>query len=118
MWNKTAWEMDMLSVLCCAYFFISFGVGLSLLGFCCGCMLCFRLLTRWVFFAERKLTAGHDISDGGLVTCVLEMAFAGNCGLRVDIASSDQASGDASDNAGQLAVTAVMKLEKSRMGRK
>ena len=110
--------MDVLSVLCCAYFFISFGVGLSLLGFCCGCMLCFHLLTRWVFRAERKLTAGHDISDGGLVTCVLEMAFAGNCGLRVDIASSDQASGDASDNAGQLAVTAVMKLEKSRMGRK
>jgi phosphoribosylformylglycinamidine synthase len=29
------------------------------------------------------LTAGHDRSDGGLVTTVLEMAFAGNCGLDV-----------------------------------
>ncbi len=29
------------------------------------------------------LTAGHDRSDGGLATTVLEMAFAGNCGLDV-----------------------------------
>ena len=79
-------------------------------------MLCFCFQTRWVFCAERKLTAGHDISDGGLVTCVLEMAFAGNCGLRVDITSSNQASGG--DSAGQLAVIAVMKLEKSKMGKK
>ncbi|KAM6288893.1 LOW QUALITY PROTEIN: phosphoribosylformylglycinamidine synthase-like, partial [Aegotheles albertisi] len=34
---------------------------------------------------ERALSAGHDISDGGLLGCVLEMAFAGNCGLQVDI---------------------------------
>uniref|UniRef100_A0A5S6QT58 Glutamine amidotransferase type-1 domain-containing protein n=1 Tax=Trichuris muris TaxID=70415 RepID=A0A5S6QT58_TRIMR len=27
--------------------------------------------------------AGHDISDGGLVTCLLEMAFAGNCSVVV-----------------------------------
>ena len=27
--------------------------------------------------------AGHDRSDGGLVTCLLEMAFAGNCGLDI-----------------------------------
>ena len=32
---------------------------------------------------ERKISAGHDISDGGLVTSVLEMAFAGNCGIQV-----------------------------------
>eukprot|EP00455_Lapot_gusevi_P028043 TRINITY_DN297_c0_g1_i4.p1 TRINITY_DN297_c0_g1~~TRINITY_DN297_c0_g1_i4.p1 ORF type:complete len:553 (-),score=235.45 TRINITY_DN297_c0_g1_i4:214-1872(-) len=31
---------------------------------------------------ERRLvSAGHDVSDGGLLTAVLEMAFAGNCGL-------------------------------------
>jgi phosphoribosylformylglycinamidine synthase len=30
-----------------------------------------------------KITAGHDRSDGGLVTTLLEMAFAGNCGLTV-----------------------------------
>lgn len=29
--------------------------------------------------------AGHDRSDGGLITTVLEMAFAGNCGLELDI---------------------------------
>ena len=28
--------------------------------------------------------AGHDKSDGGLITCLLEMAFAGNCGLDID----------------------------------
>ncbi|KAH8026895.1 hypothetical protein HPB51_026230 [Rhipicephalus microplus] len=31
------------------------------------------------------LKAGHDISDGGLITCLLEMAFAGNCGLEVNV---------------------------------
>uniref|UniRef100_A0A6Q2ZI38 Phosphoribosylformylglycinamidine synthase n=1 Tax=Esox lucius TaxID=8010 RepID=A0A6Q2ZI38_ESOLU len=36
---------------------------------------------------ERRLTAGHDISDGGLITCLLEMAFAGNRGIEVDLPS-------------------------------
>ncbi|MBB5348102.1 phosphoribosylformylglycinamidine synthase [Desulfoprunum benzoelyticum] len=31
----------------------------------------------------RCITAGHDRSDGGLVACLLEMAFSGNCGLEV-----------------------------------
>jgi phosphoribosylformylglycinamidine synthase len=31
------------------------------------------------------ITAGHDRSDGGLVTTLLEMSFAGNCGLDVDL---------------------------------
>ncbi len=35
------------------------------------------------------LTAGHDRSDGGLVTTVLEMAFSGNCGLDLDLQSTD-----------------------------
>jgi phosphoribosylformylglycinamidine synthase len=30
-----------------------------------------------------SITAGHDRSDGGLVTTLLEMAFAGNCGIDV-----------------------------------
>ncbi|XP_074926759.1 phosphoribosylformylglycinamidine synthase [Chelonoidis abingdonii] len=34
---------------------------------------------------ESVLSAGHDVSDGGLVTCLLEMAFAGNCGLQVEL---------------------------------
>ncbi|XP_046394022.1 phosphoribosylformylglycinamidine synthase [Ischnura elegans] len=37
--------------------------------------------------AANKVLSGHDVSDGGLVTCLLEMAFAGNCGLLVDIPS-------------------------------
>ncbi|MEE4165075.1 MAG: phosphoribosylformylglycinamidine synthase, partial [Desulfocapsaceae bacterium] len=33
--------------------------------------------------------AGHDRSDGGLVTTLLEMAFSGNCGLRIDLNGSE-----------------------------
>jgi phosphoribosylformylglycinamidine synthase len=33
----------------------------------------------------RILTAGHDRSDGGLITALLEMAFAGNCGIDVSL---------------------------------
>ena len=32
---------------------------------------------------EGLLSAGHDVSDGGVVTTLLEMAFAGNCGMQV-----------------------------------
>jgi phosphoribosylformylglycinamidine synthase len=35
--------------------------------------------------AAEKIRAGHDVSDGGLVTTLLEMTFAGNCGLSVDL---------------------------------
>lgn len=35
---------------------------------------------------ERQLLAYHDRSDGGLLTTLLEMAFAGRCGLDVDLA--------------------------------
>jgi len=34
---------------------------------------------------DRALLAGHDRSDGGLITVLLEMAFAGNCGIDVDL---------------------------------
>ena len=40
-----------------------------------------------MFIIERKLTAGHDISDGGLITAILEMAFAGNCGVDIELTS-------------------------------
>lgn len=36
--------------------------------------------------------AGHDVSDGGLITCVLEMAFAGNCGVGLEIDIRNNAS--------------------------
>ena len=33
--------------------------------------------------SENLILAGHDISDGGLITTLLEMAFAGNCGVNI-----------------------------------
>jgi phosphoribosylformylglycinamidine synthase len=36
---------------------------------------------------EGKLLAYHDRSDGGLFTTVVEMTFAGHCGLNIDISS-------------------------------
>ncbi len=39
--------------------------------------------------AEELVTAGHDRSDGGLITTLLEMAFAGNCGLEVTLEGDD-----------------------------
>lgn len=37
---------------------------------------------------EKKILAGHDISDGGLLTCLLEMAIAGLSGLRIDLSTA------------------------------
>ncbi|KAI3857650.1 hypothetical protein MKW98_028914 [Papaver atlanticum] len=34
---------------------------------------------------DRLISSGHDISDGGLLVCILEMAFAGNCGFHMDL---------------------------------
>uniref|UniRef100_A0A452YE60 phosphoribosylformylglycinamidine synthase n=1 Tax=Aegilops tauschii subsp. strangulata TaxID=200361 RepID=A0A452YE60_AEGTS len=39
--------------------------------------------------SERLISAGHDISDGGLIVTILEMAFAGNCGVNLNIESKD-----------------------------
>ncbi|KAM3697990.1 hypothetical protein ACB098_06G155100 [Castanea mollissima] len=36
---------------------------------------------------DNLISAGHDISDGGLLVCALEMAFAGNCGIILDMSS-------------------------------
>ncbi|HCU70561.1 MAG TPA: phosphoribosylformylglycinamidine synthase, partial [Candidatus Moranbacteria bacterium] len=35
--------------------------------------------------ARKLISAGHDRSDGGLITTILEMVFSGNCGLDVTI---------------------------------
>lgn len=32
---------------------------------------------------RRLISAGHDISDGGIAVALLEMAFAGNTGIQV-----------------------------------
>ena len=36
---------------------------------------------------QKLILSGHDISDGGLITTVLEMAFSGNCGLDLGLQS-------------------------------
>jgi len=38
-----------------------------------------------------KISAGHDISDGGIATTLCEMAFAGNCGLSADLPPASNA---------------------------
>ena len=35
--------------------------------------------------SEELILSGHDRSDGGLATTLLEMAFAGNCGIDIDL---------------------------------
>ncbi|XP_047957117.1 probable phosphoribosylformylglycinamidine synthase, chloroplastic/mitochondrial [Salvia hispanica] len=41
---------------------------------------------------EGLISAGHDISDGGLLVSVLEMAFAGNCGIYLDLTTPESCS--------------------------
>jgi phosphoribosylformylglycinamidine synthase len=42
--------------------------------------------------ADGLVTAGHDRSDGGLITTLLEMAFAGDCGIEVNVPSAERGS--------------------------
>lgn len=41
--------------------------------------------------ATDKILAYHDVSEGGLLTTVLEMCFAGRCGASLDISSKEDA---------------------------
>ena len=41
--------------------------------------------------ARELILAGHDRSDGGLLTTVLEMAFSGNCGVDIALEGEDGA---------------------------
>lgn len=34
---------------------------------------------------DDKILSGHDVSDGGLITCILEMSFGGISGIDVNI---------------------------------
>jgi phosphoribosylformylglycinamidine synthase len=53
------------------------------------------MLLKRAFGAVQELIAmglilsGHDRSDGGLITALLEMAFSGNCGLDISAGSED-----------------------------
>ncbi|XP_039449079.1 phosphoribosylformylglycinamidine synthase isoform X1 [Culex pipiens pallens] len=42
-------------------------------------------VTTQKLLKANKLLAGHDISEGGLLICALEMAFAGLAGLKLDL---------------------------------
>jgi phosphoribosylformylglycinamidine synthase len=56
---------------------------------------------------ERLFLSGHDRSDGGLITTLLEMAFAGNCGFELNFSSSaysTSSSSSSSSNAGGFSV--------------
>ncbi len=48
-----------------------------------GLKKCF--LTVQELIEKGLILAGHDRSDGGLLTTLLEMAFGGNCGLKVSV---------------------------------
>jgi len=43
---------------------------------------------------RRLICSGHDRSDGGLITTLLEMAFSGNCGIEVNFPTESMQSGD------------------------
>jgi phosphoribosylformylglycinamidine synthase len=45
-------------------------------------------VTQTLLDDKKMLLSVHDISDGGLLTTVLEMAFAGNCGIDVCLPGS------------------------------
>ena len=42
------------------------------------------------FIADDLILSGHDRSDGGLITTLLEMAFAGNCGMEINLRGQDK----------------------------
>ena len=41
------------------------------------------------FIADDLILSGHDRSDGGLITTLLEMAFSGNCGIEMNLDSQE-----------------------------
>ncbi|KAL6745568.1 CobB/CobQ-like glutamine amidotransferase domain-containing protein [Haematococcus lacustris] len=63
----------------------------SQLGDCCPDVAAADLRAMWEVTQQliggAKISAGHDISDGGIATTLCEMAFAGNCGVQVDLAA-------------------------------
>lgn len=43
--------------------------------------------TVQVLSEEGILMSYHDVSDGGLMVSIMEMAFAGNCGVDIQVSS-------------------------------
>jgi phosphoribosylformylglycinamidine synthase len=44
--------------------------------------------------SKRLILAGHDRSDGGIITTLLEMSFSGNCGIDINLPSESVHSSD------------------------
>jgi len=42
-----------------------------------------------LLISKDLILSGHDRSDGGLIVTLLEMAFAGNCGLEIEVRSEE-----------------------------
>ncbi|MFT4518305.1 MAG: phosphoribosylformylglycinamidine synthase [Halioglobus sp.] len=62
--------------------------------------------------AQGSVLAYHDRSDGGLMTTLLEMAFAGRCSIQVDVSSVP---GNAIGKLFNEEVGAVLQIERSRL---
>jgi len=60
---------------------------------------------------EDKLLAYHDRSDGGFYTTVAEMAFAGRCGVEIDLQSDDAVAALFNEELG-----AVLQIKQSDLG--
>jgi phosphoribosylformylglycinamidine synthase len=67
---------------------------------------CVRRLAR-----QKKLLAYHDVSDGGVLVTLLEMAFAAHCGLRVSLPNPSALSPLAVCFAEELGVVVQVKAE-------
>ncbi len=65
--------------------------------------------------ADGRLLAYHDVSDGGLLATVCEMAFAGHCGvaLNIDLLTIDQFAADWGDYKIRLDQVAVQRDERT-----
>jgi phosphoribosylformylglycinamidine synthase len=68
------------------------------------------------FVTQRKLLAYHDRSDGGLLVTLLEMAFAGHCGLQVELSAVPGSALETlfSEEAGAVLQVANTELEQLR----
>ncbi len=62
---------------------------------------------------DEKLIAYHDISDGGLFTTVVEMAFAGHTGVDIDLSKLSSASGNDVDVLFNEELGAVIQIRES-----
>ena len=55
------------------------------------CMVREARCTRSCGSLWERISAGHDRSDGGLAAAVCEMAFAGNCGVSLNLSDKEVA---------------------------